>query len=60
MSEFCFDYSSEGNVVLAQKGETALMEEINKAIKKAEDEGMFEKWLEEATTLCDTLGIKVN
>ena len=61
MSEFVFvDTLEDGNIALAPKGEKALMNEINKAIQKAKDEGMFEKWLVEATTLCDTLGIEVN
>ncbi|MEG2144221.1 MAG: transporter substrate-binding domain-containing protein, partial [Oscillospiraceae bacterium] len=60
MSKFCFDYNEDGNILLVPKGEDALMAEINKAIKKAADEGMYEKWLQESTALCDTLGIKVN
>ncbi|MDO4439073.1 MAG: transporter substrate-binding domain-containing protein [Eubacteriales bacterium] len=61
MSEFVFeDTTEDGNVVLAPKGETALMDEINKAIKKAKDEGYMDKWLAESKELCDSLGIKVN
>ena len=57
MCEFVFEIEDSGNIVIAPKGETALMEEINKALAKAEEEDMYQKWLAEATILADELAI---
>lgn len=61
MSEFVFTGTLEdGYVILAPKGETELMTEINKAMAKAQKEGLFDKWLQESIDLCNKLGIEVN
>ena len=58
MSEFYFVSEGDGNVVIAKKGETALMEEINKAIAKAAEEGKYAEWLTECSALADELGVE--
>lgn len=58
MSEFKFEYESDGNVALVQKGETELIDEIDKAIAKAKEEDKYVQWIADARKLCDTLGIE--
>ncbi len=53
--EFEFD-EEEGTVILGTKGETHLMEEINKILTKADEEGLMTKWFEEAEALAEELG----
>lgn len=60
IAEWQFDYTSEGNVVLCQKGETALMAEINAAIAEVVDQGLYDTWREDATELARSLGLEVN
>lgn len=44
--------------VLAKKGETDLIEEINKIIAKMLEENVYKQWLEEAKILAETLGLE--
>lgn len=58
MSEFEFNYSSEGNVLACQKGETELMAEINKILAEVNEQGLYSQWTDEATALAESLGIE--
>lgn len=58
MSEFFFDYSSEGNVVACTKGQTELMEAINEILKEVNEQKLYSQWTDEATALAESLGIK--
>ena len=58
MSEFFFDYSSEGNVLACQKGETELMAEINKILAEVNEQKLYSQWTDEATALAESLGIE--
>lgn len=42
-----------GQSVITRKGDDKLIEEINKIIKKIQDEGLFDKWLEDAKVEAD-------
>lgn len=44
-----------GQSVITRKGDAKLIEEINKIIKKIQDEGLFDKWLEDAKVEADKL-----
>lgn len=59
LADWEFDYSSDGNVALIMKGETELVEEINKAIAEVNEQGLYQQWKEEATELALSLGIEV-
>ncbi|MDR1703289.1 MAG: transporter substrate-binding domain-containing protein [Clostridiales bacterium] len=58
MSDFYFDFSSEGNVLAVTKGETELMDAINEILAKVNEEGLFLEWRDDATALADSLGIE--
>ncbi len=60
LSQFAFDYTSEGNVVACQKGQTELMEAINEIIKEVNEKGLYKQWSDEATALAESLGIDVD
>lgn len=60
MSDFYFDYTSEGTVAAVKKDQDALLEEINKCIDEVMEKGLYKKWTDEATVLAESLGIKVN
>lgn len=49
MSDFFFDYSSDGNVVMMKKGEKKLAEEINKIIAELNETDLYQQWTDEAT-----------
>lgn len=57
MSDFYYDYSSEGNVLAVTKGETELIEKINEILLEVNELGLYEKWLADATELAATLGV---
>lgn len=57
---FYFDYTAEGNVLAVPKGETALMEEINKILADVNEQKLYEQWVEESTELARSLGVEVN
>ena len=56
ISDFKFDYETEGNVIGMPKGEFALLERINEIISMAASEDMFNTWLKDAKTLADEIG----
>lgn len=58
MSEFFFDYTSEGNVLACQKGETELMEAINEILAEVNEQKLYSQWTDEATALAESLGIE--
>ncbi len=60
MADFHFEYSSEGNVLAVTKGETELIEAINKIIAEVNEKGLYQQWKDEATELAKSLGIDVN
>lgn len=49
--QFTVDEAYEANVIMIQKGETALLEAVNAALKKAYDGGMYGPWYDEALAL---------
>ncbi len=57
--DFQFDYENEGNVAGVKKGETELLDAVNKAIAEVNEQGLYEKWTEEARELADSLGIEM-
>ncbi len=59
-ADWQFEYVSQGNIALIMKGETELVEEINKAIAEVNEQGLYQQWKEEATELALSLGIEVN
>lgn len=60
MADFHFDYSSEGNVLGVTKGETELIEAINKILEEVNELGLYKQWKDEATALAKSLGIETN
>lgn len=60
LADWEFEYASQGNIALIMKGETELVEEINKAIAEVNEQGLYQQWKEEATELALSLGIEVN
>ena len=59
LADWEFEYASQGNIALIMKGETELVEEINKAIAEVNEQGLYQQWKEEATELALSLGIDV-
>ena len=60
MSDFYFEYSSEGNILLVPKGETDLIDAINEVLEEVNELGLYAQWREEATELAKTLGLEVD
>ena len=60
MSDFYFEYSSEGNILLVPKGETELIDAINAVLEEVNEQGLYAQWREEATELAKTLGLEVD
>ena len=59
LTDFMFEYDSEGNVAAVKKGETELIEAINEIIDEVNEKGLYEQWKNEATELAKSLGIEV-
>lgn len=59
MADFQFAYEGDGNVAAVKKGETELLEAINKIIAEVNEKGLYEKWTEDARELANTLGIEM-
>lgn len=57
IAEFKFDYGDEGNVIGIKKGETELLEAVNKIIADVNEKGLYEQWKDDAVELAKTLGI---
>lgn len=60
MSNFYYDFSSEGNVLAVPLGETELIEAINAILEEVNELGLYQQWEEAATELALSLGIEVN
>lgn len=59
MCEFKFNFESEGNVVMCQKGQDELVAAINEVLKEVNEKGLYSKWNNEATELAKSLGIEM-
>lgn len=59
MCDFYFEYSSEGNVMGAPKGETELIEAVNEILKTVNEQGLYDQWKAEAIELATALGLEV-
>lgn len=60
MSEFKFEYESEGNVALMPKGEDDLTEAINAILEEVNELHLYKEWSDAAEELAKSLGIDVN
>ncbi len=60
ISDFKFDYTSEGNVIACTKGETKLVNAINAVLKEVNEKGLYQEWKEAAIELAKSLGVEVN
>ncbi|HIU87668.1 MAG TPA: transporter substrate-binding domain-containing protein [Candidatus Avilachnospira avistercoris] len=60
ISDFRFEYETEGQRVLVPKGEDELLEAINEIIAEVNESGIYKEWLEESTELATSLGLEVN
>ncbi len=60
ISDFRFEYETEGQRVLVPKGEDELLEAINEIIAEVNESGIYAQWLEESTELATSLGLEVN
>ncbi len=49
--QFSVNLENENNVIMITKGETALLEVVNEALTKAEADGLYGPWYEEAKAL---------
>ena len=52
-----FDNSQNGNVIGFPKGETELVDAVNKIIDEVLEQGLYDQWLEEATVEAENLGL---
>ena len=52
-----FDNSQNGNVIGFPKGETELVDAVNKIIDEVLEQGLYDQWLEEATAEAENLGL---
>lgn len=59
MSNVYFDYSSQGNVMGAPKGETELIAAINEILEEVNAQGLYGIWKAEAIELANSLGLEV-
>lgn len=57
-TNYKFDHSDEGNIVLMKKGEDELVEAINEILTEINESGIYETWTEEAQALAESLGIE--
>ncbi|MFR1050983.1 MAG: substrate-binding periplasmic protein [Lachnospirales bacterium] len=53
-----FDISKNGNAIGFPKGETELVDAVNKIIAKVKEQGLYDQWLAEAVSDAEQLGIK--
>lgn len=60
MSDYYFDYQSEGNVVLVQKGQDELLAAVNEAVDAANAEGLPKQWYQDALEQAKALGLDVS
>ena len=60
ISEYRFEYETEGQRVLVPKGEDELLEAINEIIAEVNESGIYAQWMEESIELATSLGLEVN
>ncbi|MDO5424744.1 MAG: transporter substrate-binding domain-containing protein [Eubacteriales bacterium] len=57
MAEALFEETVDTSVIACPKGETELIEEVNKILEEVKEEGLYETWWEEATEQAAALGL---
>ena len=60
LSDFYFEYESEGTRVLVPKGEDELLEAINEIIAEVNESGIYQEWVDEGIELATSLGLETN
>ena len=60
LSDFYFDYESQGTRILVPKGEDELLEAINEIIAEVNELGIYQEWVDEGIELATSLGIETN
>ncbi len=60
ISDFTFEYESEGTRVLVPKGEDELLEAINEIIAEVNELGLYQEWYNESLELATSLGLETN
>lgn len=58
VSSVQFDNSQNGNVIGFPKGETELVDAVNKIIDQVLEQGLYDQWLAEATAEAEKLGLQ--
>ncbi len=57
MSDFYFEYESQGNVVAVTKGQDELLAEVNRIIDDVNEKGLYKQWWDEAVEQANALGL---
>ncbi|HJC47952.1 MAG TPA: transporter substrate-binding domain-containing protein [Candidatus Lachnoclostridium pullistercoris] len=57
MSDFYFEYESQGNVVAVTKGQDELLAEVNRIIDEVNEKGLYKQWWDEAVEQANALGL---
>ena len=57
MSDFYFEYESQGNVVAVTKGQDELLAEVNRIIDDVMEKGLYKQWWDEAVEQANALGL---
>lgn len=52
-----FEQGKSGNCIAVPKGEVELRDKLNEIIAKIKEEGLYDKWMEEATAEAEALGL---
>ena len=60
MSDFMFEYESDGTRVLVPKGEDELLSAINEIIAEVNESGIYQEWYDESLELATSLGLETN
>ena len=60
VSEWKFDYQSQGTRILVPKGEDELLEAINEIIAEVNESGIYQEWVDEGIELATSLGLETN
>ncbi|HIU87667.1 MAG TPA: transporter substrate-binding domain-containing protein [Candidatus Avilachnospira avistercoris] len=60
VSDYLFEYESEGIRILVEKGEDELLEAINEVLAEVNESGIYQQWTDEALELATSLGIETN
>ena len=60
VSEWKFDYQSQGTRILVPKGEDELLEAINEIIAEVNESGIYQQWVDEGIELATSLGLETN